>query len=149
MTNTTMKQLAFAVILLIGGAVCAIDLFWRSPATIAADELLVLLHADDAATMEAGLVERYQASPAQAQRIRRWIQDNRPIRGLALKKNGRDGYSLMPEQASHYVAIMGKQRKGYLAVNVVAEQSPHSVLHIVNDDLGGTPIPSPEGTPGQ
>lgn len=142
MTSTAMKQMAFAMILLIGGVVCAIDLFWKSPATIAADELLVLLHADDAVTMEARLVKRYQASPAQAQRIRRWIQDNQPIRGLTLKKNGH-GFTIVPDQASHYVTITDKQRIGHLAVKVVAEQPPHSALHIVNDDL------DPGKNPGQ
>ena len=104
MTSTAMKRLAFILILLVGGIIGAIDVFWKSPATVAASELLVLFHANDAAAIEQDLVNRYQASASQAQRIRLWVQAQQPLRALALKKNG-DGFSIMPDQASHYVLI--------------------------------------------
>ena len=142
MTSTAMKRLAFILILLVGGIIGAIDIFWKSPATIAASELLVLFHATDAAAIEADLVKRYQTSAAQAQRIRLWIQAHQPIRSLALKKNG-DGFTIMPDQATHYVVIKGQNGIGHLAVNVVSEQPPRSALSIVNDDMGKPPAAVP------
>jgi hypothetical protein len=143
MSHTVMKRLAFVAILLVGALICAIDFFWKSPGTVAASEMLMLFHAQDAAVIEKELVDRYQASAERAQRIRQWVQAQQPLRALVLKRNGHDGFHFLPDHASHYVLIKGQKSIGHLAVNLVAEQPPRSVLSIVADDLSVEPLTVP------
>jgi hypothetical protein len=146
MSQTVAKRLAFVAILLVGALICTIDVVWKSPGTVAAQELMVLLHAQDAAAIEQGLVDRYQASADRARRIRLWVQAQQPLRALVLKKNG-DGFTFMPDQATHYVLIKGQKNIGHLAVNLVDAQPPRTAISIVNDDLSSEPPTAPGTQP--